>query len=486
MAKKVSRRQRAARRRRYDCRDFLKGKSGLLDIDVDDEWTLIYCCAAAIAPQAAKCISDPHLYQEQVGQFNLDFRSPENLEANGQDLEEEEEESQLDDVDRQGYGVEPEMLTFIKLNAKRWGFAINVFVVNDKSVHPLAIGLGCSNKARKMTINLLQLDAGNATYRYILVNNLNSFLRKYYDPNKKLASCQNRVYCVKCLRYFSSQKLLDQHQPQCVNYGVQIEKMPTETDDGLPPVTKFKDFYKKYPPKVKIVFDFESIVANTNNICVECASSNSLRGARCHCPMGENSSMTNMQQHHAAIYAYCVIDGKGQVLHEKYGVCPRGMAAEKMIDDWLQLEEKLLEVTRHQEPIKMTAEDEEDFQKATHCSICEEPFTAQDLEKKGKGDRVRDHCHLSGSYLGKFYFCSCRQCFLICFLLPRGSPSNMQSQQGALSSEGGVHLSQCFLIRCCFLDQSPQPSKSERGQDQTFVKELSKASLAGLQLLCHH
>ena len=44
-------------------------------------------------------------------------------------------------------------------------------------------------------------------------------------------------------------------------------------------------------------------------------------------------------------------------------------------------------------PLKMTKEDEEKFQKADECHICNKKYTNQDI-------RVRDHCHITGKYRG--------------------------------------------------------------------------------------
>ena len=44
-------------------------------------------------------------------------------------------------------------------------------------------------------------------------------------------------------------------------------------------------------------------------------------------------------------------------------------------------------------PLKMTDEDEEEFQKAEECHICDRKYTDKDV-------RVRDHCHITGKYRG--------------------------------------------------------------------------------------
>ena len=44
-------------------------------------------------------------------------------------------------------------------------------------------------------------------------------------------------------------------------------------------------------------------------------------------------------------------------------------------------------------PLKMTKENEIDFQKATKCHICDIKYTDKDI-------RVRDHCHITGEFRG--------------------------------------------------------------------------------------
>ena len=44
-------------------------------------------------------------------------------------------------------------------------------------------------------------------------------------------------------------------------------------------------------------------------------------------------------------------------------------------------------------PLRMTKEDEEEFQKANECHICDKKYTYEDI-------KVRDHCHITGKYRG--------------------------------------------------------------------------------------
>ena len=48
---------------------------------------------------------------------------------------------------------------------------------------------------------------------------------------------------------------------------------------------------------------------------------------------------------------------------------------------------------RFNKPLRMTEKDEEKFQKAEECHICDKRYTEKDI-------RVRDHCHITGEYRG--------------------------------------------------------------------------------------
>ena len=49
--------------------------------------------------------------------------------------------------------------------------------------------------------------------------------------------------------------------------------------------------------------------------------------------------------------------------------------------------------TQFNKPLKMTKNDEEEFQKADRCHICQQKYNEKDV-------RVRDHCHITGKYRG--------------------------------------------------------------------------------------
>ena len=63
----------------------------------------------------------------------------------------------------------------------------------------------------------------------------------------------------------------------------------------------------------------------------------------------------------------------------------------RFLEELISIEADLLAVLNANVELNMSAEDEELFATASHCHIC-------DIELED--DRVRDHCHVSGRFLG--------------------------------------------------------------------------------------
>ena len=381
----------------------LRGRKYLLDIDVDNEATFQYCVAAALQSGGQKLESvDPDMYKETL----MTFQQP-----SQEELDQEEDFTELFQLDNDlsyPLGVEPRHNTFVKHNAKTCKFSINVLILIDGTVQPLVIGLGNEghNKDRQV-IQLLQCETENDTFsRYLLIQDLDLFLMHYRrgKGEDKGLHGKRRYFCVRCLQPFYAQHTLDKHALHCVNKKVQIMLYPKDTvhADGTvtPPTLSFKNFYKKYPPKVYIVFDFESMLEKRDKACLTCVESQSARGARCRCPASDHSHTIDTQRHKAATFAYIIVDGCGRLLKERIGVSPEGKAGEKMVQEWLDDEEYFRKIIDHNAPMTMTEADQQVFEEATHCGICEQPFIDPETELPSHlGPKVRDHNHLDGSFL---------------------------------------------------------------------------------------
>ena len=66
-------------------------------------------------------------------------------------------------------------------------------------------------------------------------------------------------------------------------------------------------------------------------------------------------------------------------------------AVDKFLDHLLHEEKRIKEILEHVVPMSINKNEEQGFQRATHCHICGDVLDS---------DRVRDHCHLTGKYRG--------------------------------------------------------------------------------------
>lgn len=97
--------------------------------------------------------------------------------------------------------------------------------------------------------------------------------------------------------------------------------------------------------------------------------------------------------------------------YTKPPVIYRGLdAAKHLIENLFQEEEYKREILDNIEPLKMTQEDEINFENGTNCTICCDIFS-------NTSGKARDHCHVSGKFRGA----ACSDCNLN-FQLPTFIP----------------------------------------------------------------
>ena len=141
----------------------------------------------------------------------------------------------------------------------------------------------------------------------------------------------------------------------------------------------FQNYYKQLPVPFVIYADVESITQKITT----CQPSN------------QKSHTQTYQRHTACSFGYevvCHFDKK----YSKPVVIYRGPdAVYKFLVSMLLEVQDLQKVMRENfnKPLNLTREEEEEFQRSTHCWICNENY-----EKDQKP--VRDHCHITEKYRG--------------------------------------------------------------------------------------
>ena len=268
---------------------------------------------------------------------------------------------------------------------------INLFGYDTvkKSIYPIEI----SKESYDDHLDLLYIEGknnlGEETTHYIYMKDFNRLMFTFTKHKGK------KHFCMHCLQCFYSNESLAKHRVNCIAInGVQAIKMPEKYIDknGVErtPCVYFKNYHKTLPVPFGIYADFECTTEKISG-CQPPPMKKPKNGR----PPEERSYTEKYQKHTACSFGYKV------VCHydEKYSgdvVIYRG-------EDCIQKFMKCMfeEVKNCQsiitddfnKPLKMTNEDEESFQKATHCHICEKKYRVDDVS-------VRDHCHITGKYRG--------------------------------------------------------------------------------------
>ena len=242
---------------------------------------------------------------------------------------------------------------------------INVFGYENKQPYPIYV----SKERNEDCLNLL-LITENENKHYLLIKDFNAFM---YNQTKHK---ERKHFCMYCLQCFSSERVLTNHKENCIQInGTQSIRMPDKDNNIL----KFNGYNKQLPVPFVIYADFEAITEKIDS-----------------CQRNDNKSYTEAYQNHRDCgYGYkvvCCYDDKYTKEEEIY----RG---EKAV--YRFMEAMLKEVrycknvikTQFNKPLKMTKYDEQEFQKADRCHICEQKYNEKDV-------RVRDHCHITGKYRG--------------------------------------------------------------------------------------
>ncbi|KAL9979362.1 hypothetical protein ACROYT_G017015 [Oculina patagonica] len=242
---------------------------------------------------------------------------------------------------------------------------INVFGYENKQPYPIYI----SKEKYDNQMNLL-LITENENKHYVLIKDFNKFM---YNQTKHK---ERKHFCMHCLQCFSSERVLNDHKDNCIQVnGTQAVKMPDKDNNIL----KFNNFHKQQAVPFVIYADFEAITEKISG-----------------CKPKDDKSYTQAYQRHTDCgYGYKVVC----FYDDKYTRPLQIYRGEKAVYKFM---EKMLEEVKYckntmkkhfNKPLKMTKDDEEEFQQAKVCHICDKVYNDDDI-------RVRDHCHITGKYRG--------------------------------------------------------------------------------------
>ena len=247
---------------------------------------------------------------------------------------------------------------------KQNNICINLFGYEEKQKFPIYI----SKEKYQDHMELLLITEGENKH-YVLIKDFNKFMFNQTKHEHK------KYFCMYCLQCFSREDVLTEHKNNCISInGKQAINMPKKGDKVF-----FKNYHKQLPVPFVIYADFEALTEK-------------IHGCQ---PNNEKSYTEAYQKHTDCGYGYkvvCCYDDK----YSKPVQIHRGEnAVHKFMENMLEEVNwcKSIMKKHFNKPLKMTKENEIDFQKATKCHICDQQYSDKDI-------RVRDHCHITGEFRG--------------------------------------------------------------------------------------
>lgn len=270
----------------------------------------------------------------------------------------------VENLDYSGIEFPVEVKQYNKIE-KQNSIRINVFSYENKKPFPIYV----SKEKYENCLNLLLITNDEKTH-YVLIKDFNRFM---YNQTKHKSK---KHFCMFCLQHFTSEKILNNHKENCIEInGTQAIKMPDKSNNIL----KFNNFHKQLPVPFVIYADFEALTE---------------KGSGCK-PNTEKSFTQEYQKHNDCGYGYKVVCCYDDKYTKKINIYRGPKAVYKFMEAMLKEIGYCKYVIKKyfNKPLKMTADNGEQFQKEIKCHICDKEYKNNDI-------KVRDHCHITGVYRG--------------------------------------------------------------------------------------
>lgn len=232
------------------------------------------------------------------------------------------------------------------------------------------------------SINLLlhKNDSGDeVTHHYSFIAALSKFLRRSYRSRASgKKSYEKAFFCPNCLNKFSSFDLLQNHEPVC------FKNEPQKVVISQKPITFEKEAARFKMPLIGF-FDFESnlIPIPETEQCLKCEEK------KCE----HRTRMEQVQK--PSGYCLIIVNLRDEIVFKRSYTGPDPV--NHLLRNLLDNEKQIFELMQQHLDHDLSAEEEILFFNAKDCHICRKPLL---LFENGIRDAVRDHCHVTGDYLG--------------------------------------------------------------------------------------
>lgn len=234
-----------------------------------------------------------------------------------------------------------------------------------------------SKNKKNRHVNLLIVEEGERSH-YVLIKNLSRLI------SAQLSKHTGRIHlCDGCLNTFPSEAALQRHSEHDCDTIASVlpsTELKINKNGMMYPenVLQFTGFEKKIKVPFVVYADFESLLIPVQS-----------------CDPNPSSSFTNVTHVHAPnSFAYkivCSFDANLNKFHSYTGVDCAKVFISSLIEEAKTIYHKYLKVVKPMTPL--TAAEQEQYDNATICHICESPLLNSD-------DKVRDHCHLTSTFRG--------------------------------------------------------------------------------------
>ena len=233
---------------------------------------------------------------------------------------------------------------------KQNNICINLFGFEEKQIFPIYI----SKEKYQDHMELLLITEGENKH-YVLIKDFNKLMFRQTKHEHR------KHFCMYCLQCFSREDVLTEHKNNCISInGEQAIKMPEKGDKVY-----FKNHHKQLSVPFVIYADFEAITEKVDS-----------------CQPNNDKSYTEAYQNQKNCgYGYkvvCCYDDqytKQVQIHRGENAVYKFM--ENMLEEVNWCKSKMKK--HFNKPLRMTKENETDFQKATKCHICDKLYKDKDI-----------------------------------------------------------------------------------------------------------
>lgn len=255
-------------------------------------------------------------------------------------------------------------IPFFEESNSHLDFAINVvYQDEEKKIFPTYASKNW-NALHKVNLLLFHTDEGDM--HYALIADMNRFLAKNSFYNNRLYR-KNRELCYNCLITYMSKSALERHVEWCHQEKGQRYVLPEPGD-----VVKYKRGEKESKIGYIFFFDFETLQLSPGE--------NEKKN-------GSKTNVLSLQKPFAYHLLLVKRDGKVEESITYVGED----AALHFLETLIRVEEKYIAKMKEVVPMVLSCAEKLAFQKAFSCYICRRPLN---------GDKVRDHDHITGQFLG--------------------------------------------------------------------------------------